>query len=104
MKWLMLSIALVASTPAYAVKIIGAGAKASCGKWLSDREKKDHFDMGQWALGYLSGSAYYSDKDVLGKTDADGVSYWLDNYCRANPTALFDAAVDAFYEAHANKP
>jgi hypothetical protein len=62
--------------------------------------------MGNWALGYLSGAAWAApeEPDPLGKTDSAGVSYWLDNYCRANPTTEFSDAVKAFFFAHNKKP
>jgi hypothetical protein len=81
---------------------MGAGASVSCGKWLSEREKKDFFDMSNWATGFLSGAAWLSPlgADPLGKTDGEGVWYWFDNYCRTNPTVMFVDAVQAFYFAH----
>jgi hypothetical protein len=36
----------------------------------------------------------------LGQTDADGVAYWLDNYCHNYPSGYFSAAVKAFISAH----
>ena len=109
MKWLMLSIALVSSTPAYAVAVttIGSGSQ-SCGKWLSARENNANrttfLQMGSWAVGFLSGAVWVTSTDILANTDSDGVFYWLDNYCRANPTATFSDAVIEFYETHSNKP
>ena len=87
---------------ANAYTLIGVGANASCGKWLSERSSGNYFEMSNWATGFLSGAAWQSpiDADPLGKTDVDGVWYWFDNYCRANPTAKFLNAVQAFYEAH----
>ncbi len=106
MKWLMLSIALVASTPAYAdtSRGMGVGVTASCGKWLQDREKKDYSSMGNWASGFLTGVDFVTGNKVLEKTDGAGVFYWLDNYCRTNPTNVFGDAVQEFYLAHAKKP
>jgi hypothetical protein len=57
--------------------------------------------MGNWALGFISGVATYSDHlDPLKGLDADAVSYWLDNYCRAHPTEKFAKAVSVFIDAH----
>jgi hypothetical protein len=38
-----------------------------------------------WFLGYLSGRADESGKNLLKGTDNDSIFLWLDNYCRANP-------------------
>ena len=106
MKWLMLSIALIASTPAYAdgFTAMGAGSGASCGKWLSAREKKDFYALSNWALGFLSGAGWKGNGDALAGTDNDGVFYWLDNYCRANPTNNFIQALMAFYRDQTKTP
>lgn len=76
--------------------IIGAGV-ASCGRWLEDRKTGRYYNMENWALGYISGAAMWGNGlDPLRQTDADGVAYWLDNYCVAKPTSYFHDAVDAF--------
>lgn len=36
-------------------------------------------------LGYLSGLAMQSDKDVLAGLDAPSLYLWVTNYCKANP-------------------
>jgi hypothetical protein len=36
----------------------------------------------------------------IGRTDADGVFVWLDNYCLANPLVSLAAASAAFFQAH----
>jgi hypothetical protein len=104
MRAMLVTAILVALQPieASAFMIMGAGVNSSCGKWLSERSKGTHFDEANWALGYLSGAASNgpAEHDPLGKTDSDGVLYWLDNYCRANPTVGFHEAVKAFYRAH----
>jgi hypothetical protein len=57
--------------------------------------------MGNWALGYLSGAGTFSENlNPLQGVDADAVFYWLDNYCRARPTARFGDAVRAFIYEH----
>lgn len=77
--------------------MIGAGARGSCGSWLEGRKNRQFFYMANWALGYISGAAIWGNiGDPLGHTDADGVLYWLDNYCSSNPTTEFSDAVDAF--------
>jgi hypothetical protein len=84
------------------VKTMGAGANAACIKWLGKHDK-DWFQMGQWALGYLSGAARYSETlNPLEGLDADAVSYWINNYCQQHPLATFTAALDAFVHEHSH--
>jgi hypothetical protein len=83
------------------VQFIGAGANSSCGSWLADRASNNFFSKVNWALGFLSGAATYSeDLNPLNGVDADAVAYWLDNYCRARPEDRFVEAVRAFARAH----
>ena len=83
------------------VKLIGAGASASCGQWLSDRQNKDFDSMSEWALGFLSGVAVETqDYNPLNGVDSEAVLYWLDNHCRAHPITRFADALDAFVIEH----
>jgi hypothetical protein len=79
--WLMLFLAIAglahAQPSAEPKKIMGGGVE-SCGAWLQHRRTGGSTDM-QWALGYLSGIAIWSDANPLRGTDGDGVWYWLDN-------------------------
>ena len=81
---------------AQAVAIRGA---TSCGLWVKDRQEKIAFVHHRWVLGYLSGLAFESDKDILKTTDAESIFLWVDNYCRANPLKdIDDAGTTLFYE------
>lgn len=71
----------------------------SCGEWVADQEKakRSGADASSlvatanasadeaWLLGYLSGFAIGTGKDVLNETHPKSVSLWMDNYCKANP-------------------
>lgn len=48
-----------------------------------------------WALGAVSGYNGHSGKPPV-KTDTDELKMWLVEYCQANESAAFGAAVDAF--------
>jgi hypothetical protein len=51
--------------------------------------------MFQWVLGFLSGIATHNPPvvDGLGRTDAEGIGHWIDDYCQAHPLdALHEAA------------
>ena len=92
------------SVQAQPVTIMGSGAKVSCGVWLeARRDLRDRvgntYGLQGWALGYMSGAASYgSVGDILGNTDLNGVSYWLDNYCNSHPAVPFSDGVRAFIE------
>jgi hypothetical protein len=83
-------------SPRSEVPLIGIGAISSCGKWLAARKTNHYFEIETWALGYISGAAVWGGVNALGQTDADGVYYWLDNYCSARPTDSFYKAINAF--------
>jgi hypothetical protein len=77
----------------------------SCGMWLEYRTTYSNSvrtaQMEGWAIGYLSGTAVWSDNlDPLQGVDADAVFYWLDNYCREHPIDPFSKALAAFVHAH----
>lgn len=57
-----------------------------------------------WFLGYLSGRAEESGKNLLKGTDNDSIFLWLDNYCRANPgKALENAGAELMRELSQQK-
>ena len=97
-----MALVLYATTlHAQPVMTYGAGASVSCGTWLDRREREQWFDLGNWALGFISGAEIYGDiGNPLGRTDVDGVLYWLDNYCHRDPSGHFTEAVKAFINAH----
>jgi hypothetical protein len=99
---MVFSCALVLSEAKAEFQMLGAGV-ASCGKWLADRASGDYYSMGNWALGFLSGVGWSSvGYDPLKGLDSHAVAYWLDNYCKAHPTAEFDSALVAFIEERAH--
>ncbi len=104
MRDLIIVAALMSQTGvvrAQTIDVFGVGSTASCGLWLDRRQHENWFDIGNWALGYVSGAATFGEiGNPLGKTDPDGVFYWLDNYCRSNPSVYFRAAVKAFINEH----
>jgi hypothetical protein len=67
----------------------------SCGEWA----KPDPNDVlttvafQRWLVGYMSGMAIASKKDILSGTDNASLFLWMDNWCRANP--LKDVAMGA---------
>ena len=73
----------------------------SCGAYLAARahDKTEELVYLGFVTGYLSGVNFESttgNADIIKNTDMQGVSYWLDNYCHANPTEMFSNAVGHF--------
>ena len=88
---------------ARAFRVVGSGA-GSCGTWLEDRRTPKseiaHMDY-SGVLGFLADTAYEgAQKNPLNGMDSAGISAWIDNYCRANPTQNISDAAAAFSEAH----
>ena len=64
--------------------IYGSG-NISCGKWLSQEENRTLAEYNlSWVLGFVSGAGATSSKGQI-KTDSDGVSLWMDQYCTKHP-------------------
>jgi len=68
-------------------KGVEARQAPSCGEWVVNREKSTPLALGNasWLLGYLSGIAITSGKDLLAGTDNATIYKWMDGYCRKNP-------------------
>jgi hypothetical protein len=73
----------------------------SCGKWVEEKRMANSMNemnripvliTQSWFLGYLSGRADESGKNILKGTDNESIFLWLDNYCRANPDKNLDTA------------
>jgi hypothetical protein len=94
---------LMTSGAAFAddVRTLGAGANATCGRWSADRQSGNAFSVSNWALGFLSGAAAFSENlNPLEGLDSDAVLYWIDNYCRSRPLDKFTVALRAFIDEH----
>lgn len=79
------------------VSVFGDGAGSSCGNWLGERSKGADYPKSNWILGYISGAVSWGGLgNPLGVTDPDGVLFWLEKFCRANPAAPFSDAADNF--------
>ena len=86
---------------------LGIGAIETCGKWT---EQRNHRESGawlyaeDWALGFLSSAAVFSDYDILDRLDSDAVFGWLDNYCLMHPLTPFASALVEFVHARVGRP
>lgn len=78
----------------------------SCGAWTEARQTQSVRAglLQEWVWGFLSGMNLKSDKpDALLGTDPEGLTAWLDNYCRANPLAtITEASVKLLEQLRAN--
>jgi hypothetical protein len=100
----VLFFATMAAVQSHAAMVIGAGVDP-CGKWTADRAVSNSpqaLQDEQWALGYLSAVGQHGGKgaDPLKGADAFAVWTWIDNYCRAHPSAHIADAVEAANAAH----
>ena len=62
----------------------------SCGDWLQQKLSGDgnkglRLASEAWLVGYLSGAASASGKDVIDGSTASSFFAWMDNYCQSNP-------------------
>jgi hypothetical protein len=97
----LLAICFARSATADDVRTLGVGASATCGKWLADRQSGNAFLIANWALGYLSGGAVFSENlNPLEGLDSDAVLYWIDNYCRSHPLEKLGTALKMFTREH----
>lgn len=81
------ALTLFVATSAHAdVTIRGAH---SCGEWMEAHRSSDPSIRSvvaeRWVVGYFSGMAIVSGKDILKGTDNASIFLWITNYCRANP-------------------
>lgn len=86
-----LGVLLAANLYAAPVEVRGS---RTCRHWQDEtRHAKSSTEMNKvpllisksWFLGYLSGRAEASGKNLLKGTDNDSLFLWLDNYCRDHP-------------------
>ena len=91
---------LMLSTTAFDAKAIEVAAHFSCGDWVQERKIDSTRQMffRRWILGYLSGLAVASEKNILKGTGNESIFLWIDNYCQANPLKDSADASDALFK------
>ena len=92
---------LVLSATVFNAQAFTVRGTMSCGVWVKDRQEKGWPMTANiaWLVGYLSGLASGSAKDILRTTDGESVLLWVDNYCQKNPLKdVDDAGFDLFLE------
>jgi hypothetical protein len=70
----------------------------SCGQW-EGRAQNGYAKLAieSWLMGFLTGLAVGTDKDVLAVPDGASLMLWMDNYCRANPLDTIGTGGKALY-------
>jgi hypothetical protein len=88
-----------AEKPSPVFETWGAG-DSSCGTWLQARTGITSHLYEQWVEGFISGNieqySFAKNENVGFSTDANGIFYWIDNYCRSNPTDNLAQASQSF--------
>jgi hypothetical protein len=102
---LLLSAAMtlgMAWSNAHALSSIG---DRTCGQWATRKQMPyNELSAEAWLMGFMTGPAVGTSKDVLADTDGDSVNLWMDNYCRAHPLdRVGTGATTLYFELLARK-
>ena len=96
---MLLLIAAISTAQAQEPRAIIGPMDVSCGKWINmPKRTLTHEQLRMWILGYLSGINVESSADFLQNRDADGLTVWIDNYCRQNPPRAITHAINALVD------
>jgi hypothetical protein len=98
-KALLALLLIVASSYAHAdnIQMLGAG-NVTCKEWASQRDTNEYFSAGNWVLGFLSGTAWDSGRNILSGQDTKKLFVFIDRYCIASQKeTISDAAVALAY-------
>jgi hypothetical protein len=90
------SVLTISSVHVYAVDTIG---EPSCVEWSKVRRSNtwQTLEVQAWLIGYLSGLAIATDKDIAKGTVNASIHAWVDNYCRENPLMYLSDGASAWY-------
>ena len=98
---------LLPALNAYAdnINMLGAG-KISCTEWQEQRANTEYFSAGNWLLGFLSGTAWDSGRNILSGRDPEKLFVFVDRYCEEHDKeTISDAAVAlAYHLLETSKP
>ena len=55
----------------------------SCENWVKDHREKGILFIGDsnWLIGFLSGIAYSSRRDIIKETNNESMYLWVDKFC-----------------------
>ena len=87
---------MLAASNAHAVTVLGA---LTC-QQINDAKTVDPQGIKKaavfWTLGYLSGAATVTQKEILDQVQAEEIADFVIDYCRLNPTKHMQSAASAF--------
>ena len=94
--FVILLVGLIVSTGADAVNIRGV---RSCGVWVADRAQNSFGSRTDeaWFVGFMSGLAAMSGKDIITDSDNESLFLWVDNYCKINPLNSTGEAAEVLF-------
>lgn len=75
----------------------------SCEAWVREKEPSRVTYNKGWLLGFLSGMAVQSDREVFAGTGNESIFLWTDHYCQSNPRSSLGDAGSAFFAEQAKK-
>lgn len=104
-KLIFLCVLSTASNIFSAPTIDAIGAR-QCSDWIQVRKEGGWASINSesWLVGYLSGMASATGRDVLTGVDAKAIHIWADNYCQQNPLDnTTHVGVKLFYELSRRK-
>jgi hypothetical protein len=92
----MMALALLtAENSVMALTTIG---DRSCGQWVGrTKSPLDRIGAENWLMGFMTGLAVDSQKDVLAEPDGDSLILWMDNYCKSHPLDTVGAGATVLY-------
>ena len=97
MRKIILVLAVMTFTPVHA-QIVTMGA-SSCGQWVavSKENSAEMLNVRNWLVGYMSGIAIGSGRNILNGVEPESIYLWMDNYCRENPSSNTAAGGTEYY-------
>ena len=94
--WVFVLASVMVSTSGYGASFMGVAA-GNCETWTKDKEEDCEayrFDR-VYLIGFLRGVNSLAPKDIMASTDAEGLTGWIDNYCKEHPLDAIDDAANA---------
>ena len=99
MRKIILVVAVMTFTTVHA-QIATMGAR-SCEQWVaaSKENSAEMLNVRDWLVGYMSGIAIGSGRNILNGVDPEFIYQWMDNYCRENSLSNTAAGgTDLFFQ------
>ena len=108
MKYALIAVVVLMSwgqpTAAETYTVLGSGNE-TCGAWTKSSRKETaiHWQREQWVFGFITSARIWLQHDTGSEIDLDGMTGWVDNYCRDNLLNSLTSASIALLEALQNR-